>query len=262
MFQPETYTVRAKGKTNPPTPSLTHRRNASPFLPDSMAAFDEDPFMLVRAMVLTEFRCPPMPIAGQRFIDDKSSDAVINSHDLMATFMAESFRQDDESRNSVRRQIQVVLRDRYMRELSDMQSSSPQSSSFGVMYEVMSRHTREYMATYLLGTPFSVHDIRVLPPEYITPRLAKEIDHYGRALQIIADDRLNQSRLVLIGADAGGDGEAESRLATNNPVLDYRSQDVVQTLLMRCAGCAIEHKEEGVVHEPVLKRMRSDIGAE
>jgi hypothetical protein len=51
----------------------------------------------------------------------------------------------------------------------------------------MSSHTREYIATYLLGTPFSVNDLQVLTPDQIRPKLAKEIDHYGRALKILMD---------------------------------------------------------------------------
>jgi hypothetical protein len=64
--------------------------------------------MLVRAVVLTEFRCPPLPIVGQQISGDS---AIINSHDLMAIFMTQSFRLSDESKNSVRRQIQEVVRE-------------------------------------------------------------------------------------------------------------------------------------------------------
>ena len=135
-----------------------------------------DPFMLVRSMMLVEFRCPPLPMVGQ--LAEDGSRAVINSHCLMATFVAEAFRHSDETKNSVRRQIQTALRDRYMRELAD------DRGPFERTYAIMARHTREYLATYLLGTPFSVHDLHVLPSEQITAAMAQEIDHYGRALRI------------------------------------------------------------------------------
>jgi hypothetical protein len=207
----------------------------------TMSLFDEDPFMLVRAMVLTEFRCPPLPIVGQQISGD---NAIINSHDLMATFMAQSFRLSDESKNSVRRQIQEVVRERYIRELSELQHTP-----FERIYEIMSRYTCEYMGTYLLGTPFSANDLRVLPYDYVTPQLAKEVDHYGRALQIMVDDLLNKT------VDRG-------ETANGGLIVDYHCQNVVKLLLMRCARCAVEYKEQGVIHEPVLKRVRRDVCAE
>ena len=201
-----------------------------------MMSDQDDPFMLLRSMMLTDFRCPPLPMVGQ-LVED-GSGTVINSHDLMATFVAQAFRHSDETKNNVRRQIQEALRDRYMRELAEDQGP------FERTYSIMARHTREYLATYLLGTPFSVHDLHVLPPDQITPRIAKEIDHYGRALQIMA-------------AGASADG-----VVLGAPVLDYGSQDVVQTLLVRCARSAVEYEKEGVVEEPVLKRMRNGVDAE
>jgi hypothetical protein len=199
-----------------------------------MAGFEDDPFMLVRSMMLTEFRCPPLPMRGQ--LAEDGSETVINSHDLLATLVAQAFRLSDETKNSTRRQMQEALRERYLLELADNRGC------FEAAYAAMARHTQEYMATYLLGTPFTVRDLHVLPPDQITPRVAKEIDHYGRALGILTDH-------------VGPPPQAAS-------AVDYGSYDVVQALLMRCVRCAIEHKEEGVVHEPVLKRMRNGVDAE
>jgi hypothetical protein len=210
-----------------------------------MSLFNEDPFMLVRAMVLTEFRCPPLPIVGQQISGDS---AIINSHDLMATFMTQSFRLSDESKNSVRRQIQEVVRERYIRELSELQLQNT-TTSFERIYEIMSRYTREYMASYLLGTPFSANDLCVLPYDYVTPQLAKEVDHYGRALQIMVDDLLNKT----VKNEETADGKL---------VVDYHCHNVVKLLLVRCARCAVEYKEQGVIHEPVLKRVRRGVCAE
>ena len=191
--------------------------------------------MLVRAMVLTEFRCPPLPVIGQRL--SMGNEVVINSHDLMAAFMTQSFKLADESKNSTRRQMQQDSRERYLRDLTN-EATKP----FERIYEIMSRHTCEYLGSYLLGTQFSASDIRILPPDHVTPRLAEEIDHYGRALNIMI---------------------TQGREAVSSPtVVDYSCHNVVQSLLMRCARCAVEYKEEGVVHEPVLKRMRNSIAAE
>lgn len=197
-----------------------------------------DPFILVRAMVLTEFRCPPMPIVGQQL--EMGTDAILNSHDLMATFMAQSFKLADESKNSTRRKMQEGLRERYLRELAEC------DGMFGKTYDVMARHTREYMGTYLLGTPWNASDLHILPSSHITQQLANEIDHYGRALQIVVDDSIGLIRTS----------------PPDSPVLDYGSHNVVQGLLMRCARCAVEYQEEGVVHEPVFKRMRNGVDTE
>ena len=214
---------------------------------------EHDPFMLMRSMMLVEFRCPPMPMTGQ-FLEN-GTNTVINSHDLMATLVTQAFKHSDETKNNVRRQIQEALRERYLRELAE---HAAQQGSFDSLYAIMTRHTREYIATYLLGTPFSVHDVLVLPPDRITPRIAEEIDHYERALRLV---------LMAATADQGaGEGnisnEASLRSHNATTVLDYCSQDVVQTLLMLCARSAINYEKEGVVHEPVLKRVCNGVGAE
>jgi hypothetical protein len=174
-----------------------------------MADFESDPFMLIRSMMLTDFKCPPLPMKGQ-FAED-GSETVINSHDLMATLVAQAYKLCDESKNNTRRKMQEALRERYMADLVE------HAGSFEKAYSVMASHTREYIATYLLGTPFSVSDLHVLTPDLVTPKLAKEIDHYGRALKILKD-----------GAAGMGDASETS------VILDYNSQDVVKTMLMRC----------------------------
>ena len=199
----------------------------------------DDPFMLIRSMMLTEFRCPPLPMTGQ-FVED-GTNTIINSHDLMATLVAQAFRLSDETKNSLRRQIQETLCARYMRELVEEDQAG---KSFERVYNIMARHTKEYIATYLLGTPFSVHDIHVLPSDHITPKLAKEIDHYGRAMRIVL---------------AGNRGASTLEATT---VLDYGSHNVVQTLLVQCARSAVDYEKKSVVDEPVLKRMRNGVDAE
>jgi hypothetical protein len=204
-----------------------------------MADFESDPFMLIRSMMLTDFKCPPLPMKGQ-FAED-GGETVINSHDLMATLVAQAYKLCDESKNNTRRKMQEDLRERYMVELVE------HAGSFEKAYAVMASHTREYLATYLLGTPFSVSDLHVLTPDLITPKLAREIDHYGRALKILTD---------------GAAGMVIDDASETSVVLDYNSHDVVKTMLMRCVRCAVEYKEEGIINEPVFKRMRNGINTE
>lgn len=237
--------------------------------------------MLVRAMVLTDFRCPPMPLVGQRF--SGGEETVINSHDLMAAFMAQSFKMPDEGRNAARRCAQVQLRDQYLADLG-AELRKEGGASFEEVYGIMARHTRDYMGTYLMGTVFSAQDLRVLPPDYITPRLAQEIDHYGRALRIMADSRrplasredAERTAAAMEGVRTGEEERAavviaagtqgpSLRLPANNggdAAIGGGGQNVTEALLMRCARCAVDHEEQGVVHEPVLKRMRRGVGAE
>jgi hypothetical protein len=80
-----------------------------------MADFASDPFMLIRSMMLTEFRCPPLPMKGQ-FAED-GGETVIDSHDLMATLVAQACRLSDESKKNMRRRMQEELRERYLVEL-------------------------------------------------------------------------------------------------------------------------------------------------
>ena len=215
-----------------------------------MMCDQEDPFMLVRSMMLTDFRCPPLPMTGQ-FVEN-GDDTVINSHDLMATLITHAFKLSDDTKNNVRRQMQEALRERYLKELGESDGSS-----FETKYSIMARHTREYIATYLIGTPFSVSDVVVLSSDRITPKLALEIDHYGRALRIIlmANKQKNED-------ESGRVSDETSSIPPVVPVLDYGCHNVVQTLLVNCARSAVDYEKEGVVDEPVLKRVCYGVGAE
>ena len=207
----------------------------------TMVDFDSDPFMLIRSMMLTEFRCPPLPMRGQ-FAED-GSDTVINSHDLMATLVAQAYRLSDESKNNTRRRKQEELRERY---LADMVKHA---GSFENVYPVMANHTKHYIATYLLGTPFSASDLHVLAPDRITPKLAIEIDHYGRALKILMDGSVGKT-------------PSRSDAPDESVTVSYESHETVKTLLMQCARCAVKYEEQGLIDEPVFKRMRNGVDAE
>lgn len=127
-----------------------------------------DPFMEMRAMALLELGCPPLPIAdGTRFQGDQPVYA--NSHDLLATFMIQAFKQQDPALNIQRKRRQQDAEDAYYQRLMDG-SCSP--------YEAMSRYTAEYMSTYLLHPC----QVRVLPPDYVSPIMLKDITDYCRAI--------------------------------------------------------------------------------
>jgi malate synthase len=138
-----------------------------------------DPLMEARTMALLEFGCPPLPIAnGRRMETDEP--ACINSHDLISVFMAQAFKQRDNQLNSERRQRQAEIEDTYYRQL--LQSDG----SFESIYSTMAGYTRDYLGCFLLH-PFTVNDVRVLPPDHISPMLLNEIRDYLNALLVIHD---------------------------------------------------------------------------
>ena len=218
----------------------------------------EDPFMLVRSMMLVDFRCPPLPMTGQ-FVQD-GDDTTVNSHDLMGTLISIAFKFSDETKNNTRRQMQEALRERYIQELSE-----DTGSSFDNTYSIMARHTREYIATYLIDTPFSVSDVIVLAPDRITPHLAREIDHYGRALRIMLMAHRQNEEIDTPSVRSRASDKNISSSSSNPPVypvLDYSSHNVVKTLLVNCARSAVDYEKEGVIDEPVLKRVCYGVDAE
>jgi hypothetical protein len=138
-----------------------------------------DPFMEARAMALLEFGCPPLPIADGRRMET-NENAIINSHDLLSIFMTQAFKQKDANLNEKRKQKQAVIEDAYYQHL--LQSDG----SFQAIYSTMATYTREYLGCFLLH-PFSVNDVRVLPPDHISPMLLNEIRDYSAALLLIHD---------------------------------------------------------------------------
>jgi len=122
-------------------------------------------------MTLLEFGCPPLPIAnGKRAESDEP--AVVNSHDLMAAFMLQAFRQQDADLNRSREERQRRAAEAYRRRLLQEEEDP---------YGAMSEYTRDYLASYLLP-PYSVDDVHVLSAEHISPALLAEIRRYHDAL--------------------------------------------------------------------------------
>jgi len=136
-----------------------------------------DPFMEARAMALLEFGCPPLPIAdGKRM--ETNENTTINSHDLLSIFLTQAFKQNDSRLNAERKQRQAVIEDTYYQQL--LQSDG----SFQSIYSIMATYTKDYLGCYLLH-PFSVNDVRVLPPDHISPMLLNEIRDYSAALLVV-----------------------------------------------------------------------------
>jgi len=136
-----------------------------------------DPFMEIRTMTLLEFGCPPLPIANGRRAET-NEPAIINSHDLLSVFMAQAFKQQDDKLNKQRKDKQIEIEDTYYQRLM-LCDGSPHA-----IYSAMSDYTRAYLTTYLIP-PHSPNDITVLPREYISPALAKQISSYHDALYMV-----------------------------------------------------------------------------
>jgi len=142
--------------------------------------------MELRSMILLEFGCPPLPIAdGQRM--ETEEQTIINSHDLLSVFMVQAFKKKDSQLNSSRKETQTRIEQNYYEGL--MQSGN----SFESVYGIMAEYTRQYLATFLLP-PFTIHDVRILPPDYVSPQLLEEIRDYVQALKILNEAVANDRR--------------------------------------------------------------------
>ena len=136
-----------------------------------------DPFMHARTMALLEFACPPLPIADGKRMETEDR-AIINSHDLMSAFMAQAFKQSDDRLNQERKRRQTETEAAYYQKLQQS------DGSFESIYAIMATYTQDYLGCFLLP-PFTTKDVRVLPPDYISPALLNEIRDYCKALQIV-----------------------------------------------------------------------------
>jgi hypothetical protein len=152
-----------------------------------------DEFMHVRAMTLLEFGCPPLPIADGRRMET-SEAAIINSHDLLSVFMAQAFKGQDAKRNNTRKERQVSIEEEYYQRLVNS------DGTFESVYGSMAEYTRSYLGTFLLP-PFSTEDVRILPPDYISPALRADIRDYTSALQVVHGDTTPRDQNSSLQAD-------------------------------------------------------------
>jgi hypothetical protein len=184
-----------------------------------------DAFAELRSMILLELRCPPLPVMATR--QETGQDVITNTHDMLSVFMVTAFRRQDEEDNARRRRQQTEIERAYREGL-------PQCVTFTQAYAHMTRFATDYLATYLLpGAGFTKHDIRVLPPSYISPCLAEEIRAYCRAVRTLT-------------------GEEEGELPDGS----------VEALFMRCVVSARHQEQQRVVGVPVLVGVGDDIDKE
>ena len=133
--------------------------------------------MHARTMALLEFACPPLPIAnGQRI--ESNQPVIINSHDLLSTFMVQAFKQKDDKWNIRRKEAQEEIERNYYTQLEAC-DANPRS-----VYKIMSEYTRQYLSTFLLH-PFTIQDVHVMPVEFISPVMLDDIYSYHKALRVL-----------------------------------------------------------------------------
>ncbi len=200
---------------------------------------DADAFKQLRSMILLELCCPPLPVMATR--QETGGQTVTNTHDMLSVFLITAFNRQNEEENRRRKALQVEIERAYQDGLDSC------CGNFTQTYAHMAQFITSYLATYLEGTGFSRQDIRVLPPDYISPSLKEEISAYSRALGQLAayeDDRESK------------DQKTSVVLLTN----DHDSS--VDALFMSCVRSAIHKKQQRVVGAPVLVGVGEDIGEE
>ena len=136
-------------------------------------------YCYVRSMIMAEFPCPPLPVAGHRLEDD--SRAVLNSHDMISTLMITAMQMQDDAFNARRRRRQEELELEYHQRLE-------RAKSFEETYAAMTCFTQHYIQSYLLHDNNHFMDVRVLPIDYATPGLRRQIRSFANAAAIIAGE--------------------------------------------------------------------------
>jgi hypothetical protein len=183
-----------------------------------------DAFKELRSMILLELCCPPLPVMATR--QETGEHTVTNTHDMMSVFMITAFRRQDSEENNRRQSKQIEIEKAY-------QDGLEMCQTFTQTYAHMAQFSTDYLATYLLPGTFTKQDIRVLPPDYISPCLREEIRSYCSALRTVA--------------------ELEALDLSNHSV---------NALFMSCISSAIHKKQQCVVGMPVLVGMCDDISEE
>lgn len=137
-----------------------------------------DAFKQLRSMILLELCCPPLPVMAIR--QETGQQTVTNTHDMLSVFMITAFKRQNAVENDRRKASQIEIEADYLKGLK-------KCSDFTQAYAHMAQFSASYLATYLEGTGFSKQDIRVLPPDYISPILKEEIRSYCKALMLLAN---------------------------------------------------------------------------
>jgi hypothetical protein len=137
-----------------------------------------DPFQEARAVALMHLPCPPLPVLGN--MSEDGANAILDSHDLMSTFLISAFKRQDSQSNLTRRLKQSQLDDDLRTKLN-CHFAAGSECDFDSLYKDLADFTRQYLQSY--------HDrdmdIRVLSADYISPRIKHHIADYLKAQCIL-----------------------------------------------------------------------------
>jgi hypothetical protein len=134
-------------------------------------------YAYVRSMIMAEFPCPPLPVAGSKHADN--SGAILNSHDMISVFMITAMQMNNEQFNAARRARQEALETTYRQQLA-------KASTFEDIYRAMSSFTQDYIHSYMLHSG-DTH-VAVLPPEHASVPVRRQILSFTNACAILAGE--------------------------------------------------------------------------
>ena len=137
----------------------------------------EEYYCYVRSMIMAEFPSPPLPVSGSK-LEDGSTPAVLNSHDVISTLMITALKMNDPAFNDTRRQRQEQLEQQYYNDLAVAQT-------FEDTYAAMAVFTQRYMECYVRH---GVVDARVLSLDHVTPALRRQIHSFANATAILTGE--------------------------------------------------------------------------
>ena len=163
----------------------------------------------VRSMIMAEFPCPPLPVAGRKHEDN--SGAILNSHDMITVFMITAMQMKDERYNAARRARQEELETAYRQQLA-------RASTFEEIYRAMSAFTQDYMQSYMLHGG-DTH-VAVLAPEYASVPLRRQILSFTNASAILA-----------------GESDIVDAIKPANDLSDERVRGLIQECAKRIVSC-------------------------
>ena len=130
----------------------------------------------VISSTLIAFPCPPLPMLGGR---KDGKEVIINTHDLLANFMINLLKIQDDKINRVRKQLQMKLEKEYFDQIQKMDDDDVEK-----IYGTMARYTMNYMHLYF---PDATLDIRILPMDHVPDDLLQQVAHYVRGRQILLE---------------------------------------------------------------------------
>ena len=218
-----------------------------------------DAFKQLRSMILLELCCPPLPVMATR--QETEEPTVTNTHDMLSVFMITAFKRQNAEENNRRKAAQIEAQRAYQ---DGLERSA--EVGFAQTYAHMAQFMTSYLATYFLeGSGLTSRDIRVLPPEYISPMLREEIDSFCRALKSMLLPRQREEGVTMTTVDMLPRQHCLPSSSSANEycsAVDQGSSTTVNSLFMSCIRCASHKKQQGVVGMPVLVGVGEDVDKE